>query len=113
MLTRKEINALKKEFVWGEITKVHQIGDITIFEYLEDERFNASTGEMEPAGVTRSYHMYVGMKDTNHSDDTLDGAILVALGVKYQGLNSQFSTMASRMLEMESYDPDSKKRNEI
>ena len=41
-------------------------------------------------------------KECSHVAETEDMALLIGLGIKYDGLNSQFPTMAARMLRIES-----------
>lgn len=81
-------HGINDDFVWGKIAAVHSIGNIHIVEY-EDRM----TGAIK-------FHPYVNGKDTHGGSNSLDGAILVALGEKYDGINSQFSRFASRMLGM-------------
>lgn len=41
-------------------------------------------------------------KEYNHIAESEDVAMLIGLGIKYDGINSQFVTMACRMLKIES-----------
>lgn len=41
-------------------------------------------------------------KEYSHVAETEDMALLIGLGIKYEGLNSKFPTMAARMLKIES-----------
>ena len=43
-----------------------------------------------------------GKEYSSHAAETEDMALLIGLGIKYQGLNSQFAILASRMLQIES-----------
>lgn len=64
-------------FPWGQITKIHEIGDIRITEYVVGE-------DWEARGKTEF--------DVNeHSYDTLDQALLGALCNKYDTDSRLFS----------------------
>lgn len=78
---------ITEAFVWGKIITVHTIGDIAIIEHDNEE------GE-------REYHPYAGGKDTCSSDSSLDGALLMAIGYKYEGPGGHFARYAGRMLNM-------------
>lgn len=43
----------------------------------------------------------IGDKETHHIADNEDVALLIAIGEKYQGKNSNFAQMASRMLQID------------
>lgn len=80
-------NGINDNFVWGEIQKVHTVGDIQIVEYASRHEDNKT-----------QYHIYVDGKDSRLASNTLDEAILGALGFKYDGRNSQFAYFALKML---------------
>lgn len=96
-MTIKDIKKDSKNFTWGEVIRIHEIGDIAIVEY-QVKPGHTDSGEIH-------FHNFVKGRDTNHSCDSLDFAILEGLGYKWGGPNSQFSQMASRMLEMDNNDP--------
>lgn len=48
------------------------------------------------------YYPVIGGKKYSYVGDTEDEAMLIGLGIKYDGLNSQFAKMAMRMLNIES-----------
>ena len=60
-------------FPWGPVQQIHDIGPYTIVEFL--------TRGVDPAEGP-SFHVYVDGKSTNHSTDSLDSALLVAIGRK-------------------------------
>lgn len=77
-------------FAWGLVVEDHVLGDIMIREAISDEKDEGNL-----------FYIYVGGKDTHHHTDTIDGALLVALGFKYDGPNSQWARFAQRMLSLD------------
>jgi hypothetical protein len=49
-----------------------------------------------------TYKVLVGEKELSYIADTEDVALLIGLSYKYDGPNSRFTTMACRMLQIES-----------
>lgn len=79
-------NGIHDDFVWGKVTSIYDIDDIQIVEYETRD-----SNELK-------YHPYVSGSDTGLRCDSLDEAVLTALGFKYDGRNSQFAYFAYRML---------------
>lgn len=79
-------NGIHDDFVWGKIESVYSIEDIQIIEYEPRE------------GAVNKYHPYVGGEDTGLRCNSLDEAVLAALGFKYDGINSRFDYYAAKML---------------
>lgn len=88
-------NAMSKgRLYWlGPIVQAHTIGDFQIIEFMA--RDFSREGHVTD---DHRFSCFVNEESTNHSYPTLDEAILGCLEFKYQGLNSQFSYFASRML---------------
>jgi hypothetical protein len=85
VLTKEQI----KEFPWGQVLQIHSIGDFDIVEYISTDNGNVY------------YSVYVDGTDGIGYADTLDEAILTALGYKYLDCNNQFASFARKMLEMD------------
>jgi len=59
----------KRRFMWGSIAGIHDLGEYTFVDYV-----STSTGT-----ARRSFHVYVGGKDTHTSCDSLDEAMIYAV----------------------------------
>ena len=57
--------------MWGVVHAIHEIGSYTIVEY---------TGPND--GAEHRFHPYVDGQDTNHSEHTLEAALLLAMARK-------------------------------
>lgn len=68
------IKSGQEKFTWGEVIKIHEVGDYSIVEYRRDN------GEI-------CFHGYVGKTDTNMSWNTLDQALAGCIAYKYEGPN--------------------------
>ena len=73
------------KFPWGATTNIHAIGEYEIVEY-RDLAGNAC------------FHPYISGEDTNHSYNSLDAAIVGAIGLKHDGLNSQAASYFMKMI---------------
>lgn len=69
-------------FTWGKVERVHDIGRHTIVEH--DER---AMNSRDLTGNVR-FHVYVDGKDACTSAATLDGALLLAIGIAHLGENN-------------------------
>jgi hypothetical protein len=83
----------KQEFVWGEVLKIHRIGEYEIVEFIGV--FNGKREE----GV--SFHVYIAGKDTSHSFGSLDSALVGAIAYKHEGPNHRADQYFCKMVEME------------
>ena len=79
---------LKKGFNWGKIIKIQAIGDYQIIEYI-----SCSSGKGEP-----SFHSYVDFKDTNHSYNTLEQALIGVIAHRFDGVNSRAAGYFCKMI---------------
>lgn len=79
-----------KEFTWGRVEAVHEIGPYRIFEYLsKHSKFEE-----------RLFHCFVDGKDIHESAPSLDHAILVCMASKHCGLNSRAAQFAAKILDL-------------
>ena len=67
-------------FTWGELIKIHTIGEYDIIEYFDKDEDGKTT-------ITIQFHLYVFNEDTCRSYDSLDEALLGAIAYKYEGSN--------------------------
>ena len=84
----EKIEYLKKSFPWGEIIKIHTVGEYQIIEYKE----KGEDGEIY-------FHVYIDFMDKNESYETLDKALTGVIIKKYEGPNSQLNSYLWRMMD--------------
>lgn len=96
----KEVNSIerieymKKDFSWGEVTKVHTVGEYIIFEFI-------SGYELKEEGKTViMFHAYINYQNIGVSYHSLDSCIVGTIAYKYDGANSQAGKFFERMVEM-------------
>jgi hypothetical protein len=73
-----DLDTIKKDrsrFQWGRILNIHEIGSLTIVEFLP-----SITSPVE-------FHLYVDGKDTSSGAKTLDGTLLLGIAAKRLGAN--------------------------
>lgn len=68
MYTKERL--LSEKYTWGKLIAVHEIANYLIVEYYAQDYANGGY-ETEPA-----FHPYVNGKDTNHSFNGLDKALI-------------------------------------
>lgn len=84
MTTLQEIRQTKRYF--GFVTDIHEIGDYAIVE--------CGTADVS------SYHAFINGVSVGVSTDTLDGALVQAISIKYDGRNTQAGHFIARMIGM-------------
>lgn len=77
-----------REFVWGPIQKIHQIGEYQIVEYLWDRSRAAAGSDVSDHGKT-FYSPFLNGRAVGRSYRSLDGALVGVIAHKRQGPNSQ------------------------
>lgn len=85
----KKLEQCIEKVSWlGKFVEVHEIGDLTLIEYI-DKQDNAT-----------KYHVF----GTSTTCNSFDKALLLVLGAKYLDVNDawRFADFAERMLKMES-----------
>ena len=88
-----------KKFPWGKIIRTHEIGEYLIHEYHPNIYVNScSIGKVDETKT--SFHPFIGMKDTNHSYSSLDSALIGAICLKHDGINTHAQGYIERMLNM-------------
>ncbi len=74
-----DVRAKHKKFTWGNPIQWHDYGAYNILEY--QEIFNG-----EKRGI--KFHIYVDGVSTSHCAESLEEAIIVAICLKYDGINT-------------------------
>lgn len=90
-----------KDFTWGKILKVHEIGEYEIIEYDEYlvEYAKYSSGQKINLSGNILYHPYLNGKDLCCGFETLDEAIVYSISQKYEkNPNCQSHIYFNRMI---------------
>lgn len=82
----EKLELIEKEFIWGNVTKIHCIGEYQIVEYIgkEDNKI--------------CYHGYINYSDTSHSYLSLDSALVGCIDYKYEGGNGKAAMYFGKMI---------------
>lgn len=85
-------------FTWGQVIKIHEVGEYAIVEYhpWKVEGITGLVGEADYDEVM--YHYYVSTRDTCHSTNSLDSALAGSIAYKHEGPNSRAADYFIRML---------------
>jgi hypothetical protein len=87
----------REMFCWGRVVAVHKVGDHEIIEYL-DRKMDGCTITYE---LTDKHMFHVN--NVGQSCNTLDEALLTAIAVKYDGVNTQAHSFMSRAIGIENW----------
>ena len=89
-----------KEFVWGPIVKIHEIGEFKIVEHLRDYSTYslAKDDELVNEHGKPSFSCYINNKSLSYGVDTLDDAILGCIACKYDGFGSHVAGYIRKMV---------------
>lgn len=82
-------------FPWGPVDAVHKIGQYAIVEYRQDLS-TFSTRDYSDHGRTL-YRPYIDGKDTCRSFESLDDALVGAIGYRHEGPNGSAAFYFMRM----------------
>jgi len=95
-----ELELLKNgaPYTWGRVRRIHEIGDIAIVEFLYTPADNEPK-DHPPKIMFAPY--YDNGKATNHLEQSLYQAILVAIEYSCLGCNERFAEYAARILGIE------------
>lgn len=87
--TEEKIKYIEDEFNWGNIIQtIHiPVSNIQIIEYMDRHSKNKV-----------SYHVYIDFRDTNTSYETMDSALVGAIGYKYEGGNGKAAGYFMKMI---------------
>lgn len=84
----EKIELITKEYSWGNVVKIHCIGEYQIVEAI-----GKTDGETQ-------WHGYINYRDTNTSYSSLDSALVGCIGIKYEGGNGRAAMYFCRMIDM-------------
>ena len=79
------IKYIETTFAWGEIIKVHSVGEYQIVEYIRREG--------------KSFHPYINYNDTSMSYESLDQALTGVVCEKIEGGNGRANMYLWKMLK--------------
>jgi len=82
----EKIGLITKEYTWGEVIKVHCIGEYQIVEAIRER------------GGETHFHGYINYRDTNTSYSSLDSALVGCIGIKYEGGNGKAAMYFNKMI---------------
>jgi len=90
----EKVKYLKQDFSWGEIIKVHSIGEYVIFEYINGY-------DLKNEGITNiCFHAYINYRNISVSYDSLDSCLVGTIAYKFDGANSQAAGYFEKMVGM-------------
>ena len=81
-----QIPTVGREFTWGQLIGVMQIGPYHVAEYYPWIYVNGRS-KHTPDFDKLMFHPYVEEKDTNHSYPSLDAALAGAIAYRQEGIN--------------------------
>ncbi len=79
-----------REFVWGPVVKVHDIGEYSIVEF-HPQLFKNCCGTGEYEKERTEFHPYINGKDTCRGFNSLDEALIGTICYKNLGGNERLS----------------------
>lgn len=91
MKTSTDLNVITAHpelFTWGTLIEIHEIGEYTFVEYSDH------TSEIR-------FNIYIAGKDMHNGAISLDRAILRAIALKYDGINTRADGYMVNMLNIE------------
>ena len=80
-----------KKFTWGNPIKWHDIGRYTFLEY--EEVMNGIKGKIH-------FHIYIDGESQSHSEYTLEEAIITAICLKHDGINTRLPYYICKLLNL-------------
>ena len=92
------VQGQEREFGWGPVVVVHEIGEYSIVEsHPQIMERCIGTGKYEPEKV--SFHPYINGTDISRSFATLDYAIMGAIFYKVDGPNTRLDMYMQILLD--------------
>lgn len=77
-----------EKFPWGPVVRIHEVGDFQIVESRVDYSRTFGCRDPEMHGKP-SFHPYYLGRSMSRSSYSLDGAIVEAIAIKYDGCNTK------------------------
>lgn len=85
----EKMELIEREFTWGNVIKIHCIGEYQIVEYIN--KMDSKT----------YYHGYINYSDINNSYLSLDSALIGCIGYKHEGGNGKAAMYFEKMIGLE------------
>ena len=86
------------EFTWGDLVKIHRIGEYTVVEHhpWKVDGVRVLTGQ--PNNATSEFSCYIENKSLSRSTNSLDSALAICIAYKHDGANSQAARYFIKMI---------------
>ena len=98
MKTKITVQGQEREFVWGPVVAVHEIGEYSIVESHPQIFENCcGTGQYDHSKV--DFHPYINGKDIGRGFASLDYAIMGAIFYKVDGPNTRLDMYMQILLD--------------
>lgn len=91
------VNIMREKFPWGRVIQMHSIGPYEIVEYAERGADNHPTHPRQETGATM-FHVRTSASWTGESFGSLDEALIGAIDLRRNGLNSRARFYAAKMM---------------
>lgn len=88
---------LVDNFPWGPIVDTHEVGNFVIAEF-HPEIFKDNIGTKKYDKTTTNFHVFINGKSTSRSYSSLDMALIGAICIKHEGLNTQAPHYIAKMI---------------
>lgn len=104
MLTT-ELKKLKNgaDFTWGEVVKIHEIGEYAIVEH-HPPIFKNSRSTYQINYSKTEFSCYIDGNDICRGAESLDSALVTCIAYKYDGASSQAGNFFMKMIKPEKED---------
>jgi len=88
-------------FTWGEVIKIHEIGEYAIVEYRRWEADNVRilVGQADTDNVM--FSCYIDGNSLSKSTDSLDSALANCIAYKHEGMSSHAEEYFMKMIKEE------------
>ena len=98
-MTEDRKQNIAKEFSWGQVREVHEIGPYLIVEYHPHKYIAGAWTRSNGNDLGKiNFYLYVDGWDTSHSCESLDEALATAIAYRREGSNSRAAEYFMRML---------------
>jgi len=79
------------DFTWGELRKIHEVGEYAIVEYHPWKVKSPTVITGNPDMEKLEFHCYLKENDTACSCESLDAALAYCIAYKHEGANTRAS----------------------
>lgn len=91
----EKVEFLKQDFSWGEVIKIHTVGEYVIFEFIRGYELK-NKGEK-----VINFHAFINYKNVSLSYNSLDSCLVGTIAYKHDGANSQAAMFFERMVKIQ------------